>query len=131
MCCCHKTIILDLGAINNLHTTPIPAIVPPNGYGVRFTCPPQIRTDAGSIPFSFSNAGFIELNNGASSFSGIAAFPSSFVTNPGTYQASSVLAHKVGFGNDSTVSIYATSAISGGSSTASIFIDIWYCLVEE
>lgn len=133
--CCPKkaTLYLNKTEVNNLHMSGHPLVVPPlNGssaFGVRFASAPMLTVYDDGTPFSMPNFGFIEINNGASSFPNISAFPAQCVAE-GVYTGSLLDTVRIPMAShaEATVTVSATHAITGGGVNSTMKIEVWYFL---
>lgn len=119
------TVTLNKTQINNLHTTPVLAIIPeelPTGLvsAVRWSSAPEIHVKSAGTPFIFSDSGSVLISNGATGLGLMGSFSSPCIISDGVYIGLVPDIYKAVTANivDGKVWIYSTSPITGGGATS-------------
>lgn len=138
--CCpyYIEVTLNKSQINSLHNTPITAIVPPSGFGVRLVRPVTMNTYFDGTFFVFASGEYINLYNGANVLPLMTQFSDPCVTDQGIFSGSYWHTYELvrsgqvinSQTQNGAVQIKSTFPITGGGTNCSIVFRIYYELVQ-
>lgn len=127
--CCPlvATVTLNLTQIRALHTTSIPLIVPPTGFGIRLSKPPVAKVYDAGTNFIFASGEYVEIKNNALVLDTLSQFSDPCIVN-GIFSGSYFQTYQAVVNGALTAS--ATAAITGGGVSAKIEITLYYELIS-
>lgn len=139
-CCAYvTTITLNKTQINNLHNSPVLAIAPPAGFGVRLVKTVVLKTYFDGVNFVFASGEYINISNGAGVLPIMSTFSDPCVTDIGGIYSGSfyhnyevirngqMVNNQTNFGQ---VNISATFPITGGGTNCKMIFIFYYDLVN-
>lgn len=139
-CCAYVTTVpLNKNQINNLHNSPVLAIVPPTALGVRLVKTVVLKTYFDGVNFVFASGEYINISNGAGVLPIMSTFSDPCVTDEGGIYSGSfyhnyeitrsgqVIGGQTNFGQ---VWISSTYPITGGGANCKMIFTFYYELVN-